>query len=221
MKMIFALFCIAFIFLLAGCDSDTAITGRPIVCFGDSLTEGYGAGGLGVVDQSRSYPAFLQRRVSVPVVNAGISGDTTAGALARVETHVLSNDPQMVIVFIGANDFFQGRPMLEAKANIQTIINRIRDGERKIFLVSFLGDWNWESNLANSVAGMVFTQHAALLIEYNRMFNELISENSDIGFIPDIWTGVWGLNMSDFVHPNAAGYEKIADTIYNAIRLHL
>ena len=225
MKRIIALISLPLIFVLIGCDTgssqdDTPPTG-PIVCFGDSLTEGYGAGGLGAVDRSRSYPAFLQRKVAPEVVNAGISGDTAADGLVRVERDVLSRNPQMVIIFLGANDFLQRRPAAETKADLQAIINRIRDGERKIFLVSFLGDLNWEANLTNSLAGVIFTQHGDLLSEYRRMFDELVSENNGLGFIPDIWTGVWGINMSDPIHPNAAGYEIIAETIFNAIRPNL
>ena len=191
---------------------------KPIVCFGDSLTEGYGAGGIGRVDRSRSYPAFLQRNVSMPVVNAGISGDTTAGALARLESDVLSKDPQMVIILLGANDFFQRRPMAQAKANLQEIIDRTRKEDRIIYLVSFLGDSDWETSILNSIAGIFLTDYSALLPQYRRMFDELISENSDLRFIPNIWTGVWGTHMSDLIHPNASGYERIAQIIYEAIR---
>ena len=210
----------AVIFALIGCDSG-GFDEDPIVCFGDSLTEGYGGGGIGQIDRSRSYPAYLQKKVSLPVVNAGISGDTTVDALARLETDVLSKNPQMVIIFFGANDFFQQRPAAQTKFNLQTIINRTRSGERKIFLVSFLGDLEWEANLLNSPAGMIFTQHGALLSQYRIMFNELAEENNDINFIPNIWAGVWGIHMTDPVHPSAAGYELIAETIYEAIRLHL
>ena len=193
--------------------------GKPIVCFGDSLTEGYGAGGLGTVDRSRSYPAFLQRKVNMPVVNSGISGDTTADALFRLERDVLSKDPQMVIILLGANDFFQRRPMQRAKADLQQIINRTREEDRIIYLASFLGDSEWESYILNSVAGIFLSEYAALLPQYRRMFDELLSENRDVYFIPNIWTGVWRTHMSDPIHPNASGYERIAETIFEAIRL--
>ena len=215
MKCIF--FVISIAILLAGCDSSMP-EGKPIVCFGDSLTEGYGAGGAGRVDKSKSYPAFLQRKVKMPVVNSGISGDTTAGALARLESDVLSHDPQMVIILLGANDFFQQRPVAQAKTNLQEIINRTRDEDRKIYLVSFIGDLNWESSILDTIAGAFMSEYTTLLIEYGRMFNELISENRDIYFIPNIWQGVWRTHMSDPIQPNASGYERIAETIYQAIK---
>ena len=215
MKCIF--FVISIAILLAGCDSSMP-EGKPIVCFGDSLTEGYGAGGQGIVDKSRSYPAFLQRKVTMPVVNSGISGDTTAGALARLERDVLSKDPQMVIILLGANDFFQRRPMAQAKADLQEIIDRTREEDRKIYLASFLGDSSWETYLLNSIAGIFLSEYAALLPQYIRMFDELMSENRDLYFIPNVWTGINTTHMSDPIHPNASGYERIAQTIYEAIR---
>ena len=223
MKVIIVLISLAFFLVLTGCDTNTpqngAETAGPIVCLGDSLTEGYGAGGRDIVDKSRSYPAFLDGRVAAPVVNAGISGDTAAGALTRLERDVLSKDPQMVIILLGANDFFRLRPAAETKADLQTIINRTREVNRKIFLASFIGDASWEQAILSSMPGMILV--TPLLSNYKRMFEELVLENSDIRFIPDIWTGVWEINMSDPIHPNANGYRIIAETVYNAIRLHL
>ena len=191
---------------------------NPIVCLGDSLTEGYGAGGQGVVDKSRSYPAYLQGKIKMPVVNSGISGDTTKGALDRLERDVLSKDPHMVIILLGANDFFQQRPMAEAKANLQEIIDRTRKEDRIIYLASFMGGTYWETSILNSISEIFIAEYASLLFQYKRMFDELISENKDIHFIPEIWTGINSTHMSDPIHPNAAGYERIAQTIYEAIR---
>ena len=224
----------ALVFGIAGCGnspSETLSEERPIVCLGDSLTEGNGASKMGQVDKSKSYPAFLQSKVTIPVINAGISGDTAARAVSRVETDVLAEDPQAVIIFLGANDFFQGRPANSTKTALQTIIDKVKGEDRKIFLVSFIGDSAWESGIRNNLDTLLstlpfplpsFINVEALLAEfpeYRKMFSELVLENPDVTFIDDIWTGVWGIHMSsDIIHPNAEGYSKIADTIYNAIK---
>ena len=188
-----------------------------IVCFGDSLTEGYGAGWLFPVDRSKSYPAFLQSKVNASVVNAGISGDTTSDALARLDTDVLSINPQMVIILLGTNDYFQRCPAAKAKANLQEIIDRTRDGDRQLYLASFIGDSNWETSLLDEIAGFLYSEYASLLSEYRKIFDELMSENKDLHFIPNIWIGMQDTDMSDIIHPNASGYEKIAETIFDAI----
>ena len=220
-KFKIAALALALVLALLGCDSGTSPSNgsddRPIVCLGDSLTEGYGASRPGVPDKSKSYPAFLQAKVAAPVVNAGISGDTAAGGLARVDRDVLPHDPQAVIILLGANDFFRLRPMIETKSDLQAIINKLKNGDRKIYLASFIGDSNWEEAIFQSVPSIILSTHAALLSDYKRMFAELASENSGLVFIPDIWTGVWGIHMSDPIHPNAAGYEIMANTIFNAL----
>jgi acyl-CoA thioesterase-1 len=154
------------------------------------------------------------------VVNSGISGDTAAGGLARIEKDVLAKDPGLVIIMLGANDFLQlrPRPAKETKADLQAIIDKTRAENRKIFLASFIGDASWEAAIFGTIPGLSSTAYAALLSDYKKMFSELTSENKDIGYIPNIWTGVWGIHMSDPIHPNAEGYEIIANTIFNAIK---
>jgi acyl-CoA thioesterase-1 len=202
-------------------DNNEQFDKRPIVCFGDSLTEGYGASIPGQVDKSKSYPAFLQSKVRVPVINTGISGDTAAGGLARVERDVLSHDPQAVIILLGANDFFRLRPANATKADLQNIITRVRDENRKIFLVSFMGGSSWENSLIDSIPGMTPAVLSILISGYKRIYLELVLENPDVTFISDIWTGVWGVNMSDPIHPNAEGYRIMADHIFLGIKPYL
>jgi acyl-CoA thioesterase-1 len=210
---------LTFAILFTGCDNSPDSTNhQPIVCFGDSLTEGFGASKPGSVDKTKSYPAFLRKKVSRPVVNSGISGDTAAGGLARVERDVLAKDPGIVIILLGANDFFRLRPANETQADLQAIIDKLASENRKIYLASFIGDEDWEAAIFGAIPGLSSTVIAALLPDYKKMFAELKSENKDIGYIPDIWTGVWGIHMSDPIHPNSKGYEIIANTIFNAIK---
>ena len=210
-------------FSFFGCDNATSpsssggIDKRAIVCLGDSLTEGYGA------SQQESYPAFLQKKIAVTVINAGVSGDTASGGLARVNSDVLAKDPQMVIVLLGGNDFLRvrPRPAAETKADLQAIINRIKGENRKVYLASFIGDAEWEKSYLNTIPILAVTSHAALLAEYRKIFSELASENKDIGYIPNIWMGIGSTDMSDPIHPNAEGYNKMAENIYTAIEPYL
>jgi acyl-CoA thioesterase-1 len=224
-----AVLSMAFIILLLGCNNGNSPSNQanngPIVCFGDSLTEGFGASRPGEADKSKSYPAFLETKVTVPVHNAGISGDTAAAAAppnsTRVEKDVLSKNPQLVIVLLGANDLFRQRPASETKANLQSIINKLKDGSRKIYLASFIGNSAWEASVLGTIPGLASTELAALLNDYKKMFTELTSENRDVGFIPDIWTGVWGIHMSDPIHPDEAGYRIMSENIFKVIKPYL
>ena len=194
---------------------------RPIVCLGDSLTEGYGASKPHEIDKSKSYPAYLQSRVKVQVVNAGITGDTAAGGLARVDKDVLAKNPQMIIISLGANDFFQSRPAKDTKADLKAIINKVKSGNRKIYLASFIGDADWEASYLQFIPDTVAPGMLALLNEYKRIYSELIAENPNVGFIPNIWKGIQGGDMSDPIHPNSEGYKKMAENILNEIALYL
>lgn len=218
-------------FWYAGCDNGSSSSGggsgkpspdnRPIVCLGDSLTEGYGASIAGEADKSKSYPAFLQEKVTVTVVNAGISGDTAASGLARVGSDVLSQNPQMVIILLGANDLFRSLPLSGTKASLSGIIGALKTGNRKIYLASFIGNEAWENSIVSQVPGMTPPQISSYLSGYKTMFAELISENPGVVFIPDIWTGVWGVNMSDQIHANAEGYRTMAENIFTCIKPYL
>ena len=128
---------------------DDPVIGDPVilVCFGDSLTAGYGAAKPGEDDRTKSYPAFLQERfdgekINILAENAGVSGDTTGMGLLRVENDVLAKDPGIVIIQFGANDLFktvlEGANLLSTtESNLQGIIEKVNDGKRKIYLVKF------------------------------------------------------------------------------------
>jgi acyl-CoA thioesterase-1 len=209
----------------AGCDTGTGsgtedgALGATLVCLGDSLTAGYGAVTPGVDGREQSYPAHLQNRVAIPVVNAGVTGDTTAQGLARVNAALLQNS-RIVIVELGANDLFQGVPLTATRNNLQSIINAVRGGNRKIYLAKFY--------TGDVVRGMIsamlgITDHTAqniLMYPYDTMFAALAASN-DVELIDDIWDGVWGIHMSDPIHPDAAGYKIMADNYIKALRPYL
>ena len=206
---------LAIILVLAGCDTQETGT---MVCLGDSLTEGYGASRPFAVDKSKSYPAFLQKRVKLTIVNAGISGDTAAGGLDRVENDVLAKDPQVVIILLGANDFLSLKPASQTKKSLQDIINKIKNDNRKIYLASFIGDAAWEASYLEAFPAIITPDIIALLADYKDIYAELGSENPGLGLISNIWKGIGRNQMSDPIHPNAQGYGIMADNIFAVIK---
>ena len=216
------------------CESDTneRYQGPTLVCLGDSLTSGYGATAVGEEDRSKSYPAFLQSKIKIPVINAGVAGDTTSQGLSRVDADVLSRNPQIVIIVLGGNDliplFLTQQPVsneqlmqaLETmQENLQDIISKIDNESRKIFLAKFYTE-TMARQLAEEVLGE--NEQTALIEAFDAMFTKLATDN-DITLIDDIWQGVWGIpaNMSDMTHPNAAGYEIMATNIFNVMQEYL
>jgi len=198
-------------------NGDDSTNGKKItlVCLGDSLTAGYGATASFEEDKSKSYPAYLEKKDNISVINAGVSGDTTTQALARVDSDVLPEYPEIIIILLGANDFFKNIPFSTTQDNFQQIIEKVDDGNRKIYLAKFYTD-----AMASliSILGLSGT-----FSQYNDMFNTLVTSSSNIELIEDIWTGVWGVreHMSDPIHPNAKGYEIMADNIYKVVQPYL
>jgi len=212
-------FCV-FLVVLAGCSNgSTNYRDGTLVCLGDSLTEGYGAVTPGVVDRSKSYPAYLQNRVNIPVINAGVSGNTSAQGLARVDTEVLSKNPKIIVIILGANDLGRGIPVTTTKDNLQNIIDKVNDGNRKIYLAKFYTEAVTRA-LANTFGFTDYAFQSAIINQYDNLFNTLAAENN-LTLIEDIWNGVWGINMSDAVHPDAKGYEIMANHIFNILQPYL
>jgi len=206
---------------LSACENDVPEDVEPtLVCFGDSITAGYGATRPGAVDESKSYPAFLQEKVNIPVINAGLSGDRTELAKNRVNS-VLSYNPQIVIILLGANDVYEG--YYDAiEGNLQQIISRLNNGGRKIYLVKFYTD-EIALQMANQLAGSLPEGIIQNFIEmYDTMFNDLAISNN-VTLIDNIWDDIWGVpeHMSNPIHPNEAGYEIMADNIFKAIKPYL
>ena len=179
-------------FLAACAPAKSALTGT-IVCFGDSITFGTGA------DQNASYPSALAQILNRPVVNAGVSGDITADAIARLERDVLSQHPFLVIIELGGNDYMHGVPRHVTVSNLEAIVTRIKKSGAKIFLCD-IG------------SGMA-------LGEYSVAFEDLCRRTGTI-FIPGVMRGVLDddTKKSDEIHPNAAGYQIIAQRIADVLK---
>jgi acyl-CoA thioesterase I len=168
---------------------------RPqvIVFFGDSLVRGVGASGGG------DLVAVLQSRLGMPIVNAGRSGDTTASALTRLDEEVLAQEPGVVMVLLGGNDVLERVPRSDTFRNLGEIIDRIEAKGARPLLVGIQGN--------------------AFGDPYRSAFDAL-AEEKRVAYVPDILRGVFNDPdlMSDPIHPNDAGYVKMADRIEPALR---
>lgn len=162
--------------------------GSEIIAFGDSLTAGYGAG------EGDDYPSKLQAMTGVAVRNAGVSGDTTESALARLEDDVLNGDPRVVIVGLGGNDYLRSVPIDTTEANLRTIIQQIQLRGAMVVLLGF--------------------RFPSLTANYEAMY-ERVAEDEGALLVPDLLDGIMGNPSlkSDAIHPNAEGYEKMAERI--------
>jgi acyl-CoA thioesterase-1 len=174
-----------------------------IVAFGDSLTAGYG------LSESASYPALLQKKLAADgfeydVVNAGVSGDTSAGGLRRIDW-ALEGDVRIVIVELGANDILRGLPINQMKKNLSEIIERAQSRGARVVL-----------------AGMEAPTNSGT--EYRRDVHEAYSDlarEHEVALIPFFLEGVAGvdsLNQSDGIHPTAEGTRIVAETVYRSLR---
>jgi acyl-CoA thioesterase-1 len=174
-----------------------------IVAFGDSLTAGMG------LPQSASYPALLQKKLdadgfSYEVVNAGVSGDTSAGGVRRIDW-ALEGDVKIVILELGANDILRGQPVHEMKKNLAAIVGRARARGAAVLL-----------------AGMEAPTNSG--IEYRKAVHDAfvtLAREYELPLIPFFLDGVAGmdaLNQRDGIHPNEEGTMMIADTVYRALR---
>src|SRR5438067_4131622 len=103
--------------------------GANLIAFGDSLTAGYGA------NPGEDYPTRLSALIGEPVINAGVSGDTTGSALARLDGDVLARDPRVVIVGLGGNDFLGGVPIACSGSNLREIVRKIEGAGAMVVLL--------------------------------------------------------------------------------------
>jgi lysophospholipase L1-like esterase len=170
--------------------------GTNIICFGDSITFGYGA------NPGEDYPSALAKMINASVINAGIDGDTSVEALKRLKSDVLDREPLLVIIEFGGNDFLRKIPQEVTMSNIKEMVERIQ--------------------AQGAMAAIVDMSAGIFLQEYRKAFAEIAHEKSAI-FIPSILSGViTNPNLkSDFIHPNADGYKIIAQRIYRTILPYL
>ena len=178
---------------------------RPkIVALGDSLTAGLG------LPQSQSYPSLLQADLDrdgyhFDVVNAGVSGDTTAAGLARLDWALQSGNVKILILELGANDGLRGLPVDQMKQNLTGIIERAQQQHIAVLLLGMEAPPNYGA-------------------EYARSFREVyrdLARSRDITLVPFMLDGVAGrsdLNQADGIHPNTVGTQIVAKTIWQRLK---
>ncbi|MFA4888047.1 MAG: GDSL-type esterase/lipase family protein [Candidatus Omnitrophota bacterium] len=170
--------------------------GKNIICFGDSITFGYGA------KPGEDYPAELAKLLAKPVINAGIDADTTTEALKRLGPDILQREPRLVIVEFCGNDFLRKTPMEVTLKNIREIIEQAQS--------------------AGAMVALVDVSAGLFLADYRKAFAKLAREKQAI-FVPEALGGIiTNPSMkSDFLHPNAKGYKLVAKRVYTAIKPYL
>ncbi len=174
-----------------------------IMVLGDSLVAGHG------LPQGQAFPDILTNKlatdgIEVTIINAGVSGDTTAGGLARLEWSLAEN-PDAAIVALGGNDLLRGLDPQASYENLNAIINRLKDRDVKILLAGMRAP----SNLGADYAA-----------EFDRIYPALAVEH-DILLYPFFLDGVAlmvDLNQSDGMHPNQAGVDVIAKKIMPLVK---
>lgn len=180
-------------------NAPAAHSGILIVAMGDSLTEGLG------VDMADAYPAQLERKLraggyDVTVVNAGVSGETSSGALSRVDW-VLRQKPDVVILATGGNDGLRGVETSVTEKNIDQIVQKIQDSGA----VVVLGGMEMVQNMG--------TQYTS---DFRAIYPE-IAKRHNLILMPFLLEGVAGhpeLNQADTIHPTAEGYTIVVDNLY-------
>jgi acyl-CoA thioesterase I len=178
---------------------------RTVLFFGDSLTAGYG------VDPDEAYPALVQKKAEAAglawrVVNAGLSGETTAGGLRRLDW-ILRQRVDIFVIELGGNDGLRGIPPATTRANLAAMIKRIRERQPHVTVV---------------VAGMQMPTNMGP--DYTREFAAIYPDVAREGgavLIPFLLEGVGGvasLNLPDGIHPTPQGHAIVADTVWRTLR---
>ena len=162
-------------------------SGTTIVAFGDSLIYGVGA------TQGHDVISLLSQKIGQPIINKGVSGNTTADGLARIDL-VLADNPKIVILLLGGNDYLRKVPLGTTFANLGTIIEKIHAHGSAVLLLGVRG--------------------GLLRDTYGSHFEEL-AEKYQTGFVPNVLDDLIGTPelMADTIHPNDKGYIKMADKI--------
>jgi acyl-CoA thioesterase-1 len=181
-----------------------AAVARPrIVFLGDSLTAGYG------LELEQSVPSLVQEQLNAEgyaydVVNAGVSGDTSAGGLRRLDWS-LDGDVRILVLELGANDGLRGLPVAEMKRNLKTMIQTAKKRDIDVLLTGMEAPPNY---------GAAYTS------EFRRAFRDLAAEER-VAFMPFYLYEVAGiptLNISDGIHPNPAGARIVEANLWRSLK---
>jgi len=177
---------------------------KVILFLGDSLSAGFG------LDVAEAFPSLIQKKIAqeklpFKVINAGLSGETTAGGLRRIDW-LLKQKVDVLVIELGGNDGLRGIAPSETKKNLQGIIDKAR--EKNPDMVIVLAGMQAPPNM-----GKDYTE------KFRAIFPALAKKNS-IALIPFLLEGVAGnprLNLPDGIHPTAEGHRIIAETVWNTL----
>jgi acyl-CoA thioesterase-1 len=177
---------------------------KVILFYGDSLTAGYG------LSTEEAFPAIIDKTLKekgkvVKVINAGLSGETSAGGLSRLDW-VIRQPVDIFVLELGANDGLRGLPLDETRKNLQTIIDNVKKKNPTVSIV---------------IAGMMVPPNMGpdYTTSFKRIYPELAKKNN-AKLIPFLLQGVAGdekLNNADGIHPNVAGHKIVANNVLKII----
>ena len=177
---------------------------KTILVFGDSLSDGF------MLKRREAYPALLAKKMraaglNFQVINASASGGTTDGGLERLPLH-LKERIDILILELGINDAFRGLPIDQLQNNLQQIINKVKARNPNVRVV---------------IAGMQLPGYTAddYVFAFGKMFADLATKNG-AALVPYLLEGVAGnpaLNLSDGIHPNAAGQQILAENVWRVL----
>ena len=175
-----------------------------ILFYGDSLTAGYG------LSQEQAFPAIIGAHLNkeenkYEIINAGLSGETSAGGLSRLDW-ILKKPVDVFVLELGANDGLRGLPLDQTKANLQAIIDKVRAKNKNVKIV---------------IAGMMVPPNLGeeYTDQFRSIFPKLAKENN-AALIPFLLEGVAGderLNLADGIHPNPEGHQIVARTVLSVL----
>ena len=178
---------------------------KTILFFGNSLTAGYG------LEPTAAFPALIQQKIdsaglSYNVVNAGLSGETSAGGNSRIDW-ILKQPIDVFVLELGANDGLRGIPVSETRNNLQAIIDKVKAKYPQAAIV---------------IAGMMIPPNMGqqYATDFRNVFPELAKKNN-AALIPFLLEGVGGearLNLEDGIHPTAEGHTIVANTVWKTLQ---
>lgn len=170
-------------------------SGTDVIAFGDSLVQGVGASA-----PEKNFVSVLSAQLGRPIVNLGVSGNTTTDGVQRLG-ELDKYQPKVVMILLSGNDRLRGIPQEQTLANLATIIEYIQNRGAVAVLLGVRGD-------------LLGNGHDDKL--------KALAENRQAAYLPDVLDGLFGNSryMADLVHPNDAGYAKIADRIYPLLRTY-
>ena len=185
--------------------TEVPVKEQNILFFGTSLTAGYG------LDQNEAYPALIQEKIdslnlSYKVINGGLSGETSAAGKSRIDW-LLKQPVAVFVLELGANDGLRGIPVAETTANLQAIIDKVREKYPQVKLV--LTGMQVPPNMGQKYAA-----------DFREMFKKLAEKNNMV-YVPFLQEGVGGvpqLNQDDGIHPTAEGQKILAKNVWAKLK---